>query len=71
MINRAGRYHARLVVPKGLRNEIRNSPSFAGFGQIGIDDLLVQRLRVREAIAGLANDDELGALVGAQLGNPP
>lgn len=46
-------------------DEIRNSPSFAGFGQIGIDDLLVKRLR--EAIAGRANDAELGALVGAQI----
>ena len=46
-------------------DEIRNSPSFAGFGRIGIDDLLVKRLR--DAIAGHANDAELGALVGAQI----
>ncbi|MCE8523363.1 integrase [Ruegeria pomeroyi] len=137
MINRSGRYHARLVVPKDLRgivgkselraplggdyrqalrllpgavaqlqhqiaqaeqkagagqrqpgparyplapdqlahslyvqrlafdDEIRNSPAYPAVGQIGIDDLLVQRLR--DAIAGKANDAELGALVGAQI----
>lgn len=134
MINRSGRYHARLVVPKDLRgivgkselraplggdyrqalkllpgaiaqlqhqiaqaeqkagagkpqpgparypldpaqiahshymqrlafdDMLRNDPRYAA---VGIDDLLVQRLR--EAIAGKANDAELGALVGAQV----
>ncbi len=46
-------------------DEIRNSPSFSRLGAIGIDDHLVKRLR--EAIAGRANDAELGALVGALI----
>lgn len=46
-------------------DEIRNSPSFAKFGQIPIDDLLVKRLR--DGVAGHASDAELGALVGAQI----
>jgi len=134
LINRAGRYHARLVVPKDLRgivgktelraplggdyrqalkllpgavaqlqhqiaqaeqragagqprtaparyplapaqiaqshymqrlafdDELRNDPRYAA---VPVDDLLVQRLR--DAIAGKANDAELGALVGAQI----
>lgn len=131
LINRSGRYHARLVVPKDLRgivgkselrsplggdyrdalkklpgavaslqhtigeaerklghvgtapryplaadqmayahymhrmafdDELRNDPRYAA---IGIDDILVQRLR--DAIAGRASDSELNALVGAQL----
>jgi len=131
LINRSGRYHARLVVPKDLRqavgktelrkplgadyrkalrllpgavaqlqhqiaeverqtgqiaqpmryplapdqiahahytrrlafdDELRNDPRYAA---IGIDDILVQRLR--EAIAGRASDEELAALVGAQI----
>ncbi|WP_417724214.1 DUF6538 domain-containing protein [Salipiger sp.] len=134
MLNRSGRYHARLVVPKDLRgivgktelraplgadyrqalkllpgavaqlqhqiaqaeqragagrpqsgparypmaadqlayshymqrlafdDQLRNDPRYATFS---IDDLLVQRLR--DAIAGRADDAELGALVGAQI----
>ncbi|MDE4096680.1 DUF6538 domain-containing protein [Phaeobacter gallaeciensis] len=134
LINRSGRYHARLVIPKDLRgivgkaelraplggdyrqalkllpgavaqfqhqiaqaerqaragqaqavparyplapaqiaqshymqrlafdDELRNDPRYAA---VGIDDLLVKRLR--DAIAGHANDAELGALVGAQI----
>lgn len=134
LINRSGRYHARLVVPKELRevvgktelrsplggdyrralkllpgavaqlqnqialaerkrndeqglaaparyplapdqiayshyqqrvsfdDELRNDPRYSA---VGIDDLLVQRLR--NAIAGNANDAELGELVGAQI----
>lgn len=131
LINRSGRYHARLVVPKDLRtaigktelrkplgadyrqalkllpgavaqlqhqiaeaerktgrgdkplryplapdqiahahytrrlafdDELRNDPRYAA---IGIDDILVKRLR--EAIAGRADDAELEALVGAQI----
>ncbi len=132
MVNRSGRYHARLVVPKDLRkvvgktelrkplggdyrqalkllpgavaelqhkialaereagrsdraapryplapdqmahslytqrleydDRLRNIPSYAA---IGIDDLLVQRLR--EAIAGRADDAELSELVGGPM----
>jgi integrase len=134
MVNRSGRYHARLVVPKDLRgivgktelrsplggdyrqalkllpgavaklqhqialaehkagagrakpgparyplapdqmamshymqrlaydDELRNDPRWPS---VGIDDLLVQRLR--GAVAGGANDDELADLVGAQI----
>lgn len=132
LINRSGRYHARLVVPKDLRgiigktelrtplggdykqalkllhgavaqlqhqialaeqkagqgqakppryplapdqiahshymqrmafdDELRNDPRYAA---VGVDDVLVSRLR--EAVAGKANDAELGALVGAQV----
>ncbi len=131
LVNRSGRYHARLVVPKDLRaaigktelrlplggdhrqalkllpgavaklqnqigeaerrqgqgskplryplatdqlalslyqqrleidEQLRNSPTYAS---IGIDDLLVQRLR--DAIAGRADDQELEDLVGSQL----
>ncbi|WP_260093152.1 DUF6538 domain-containing protein [Phaeobacter inhibens] len=134
LVNRKGRYHARLVVPKDLRGivgktELRSplggdyrqalkllpgavaqlqhkialAEQEAGVGQqqavparyplapdqlahslytqrlafddelrndsrwpgVGIDDLLVQRLRA--AIAGNANDGELGELVGAQI----
>ncbi|MDE4143174.1 MAG: integrase [Pseudophaeobacter sp. bin_em_oilr2.035] len=43
-------------------DELRNDPRWPG---VGIDDLLVKRLR--DAIAGHANDAELGALVGAQI----
>ncbi|MDE4173657.1 integrase [Phaeobacter sp. PT47_59] len=57
--------HSHYMQRLAFDDEIRNSPSFAGFGQIGIDDLLVKRLR--DAIAGHANDAELGALVGAQI----
>ncbi|MCE8555282.1 hypothetical protein KBY29_13300 [Ruegeria pomeroyi] len=38
-------------------DEIRNSPAYPAVGQIGIDDLLVQRLR--DAISGRINDAEL------------
>jgi hypothetical protein len=131
LINRSGRYHARLVVPKDLRgiigkselrsplggdyrqalkmlpssvaqlqikigeaerksgffsdvprypmapdqmahahytrrlafdDELRNDPRYA---MIGIDDVLV--LRLRNAIAGRADNDELEALVGVEL----
>jgi hypothetical protein len=131
LINRSGRYHARLVVPKDLRgiigkselrlplgadyrealkklpgavaslqnqigeaerkqgqvgptpryplaaeqiayaqymrrmafdDELRNDPRYAA---IGIDDILVQRLR--DAIAGRASDAELNALTSDQL----
>lgn len=133
LVNRSGRYHARLVVPKDLRgivgktelraslggdyrdalrqlpgavaqlqhkiamaerqgagangnaparyplapdqiahshymqrlkfdDELRNDPRYAS---VGIDDVLVSRLR--EAVAGKANDAELGALVGAEV----
>ncbi|WP_425085798.1 DUF6538 domain-containing protein [Ruegeria profundi] len=134
LINRSGRYHARVVVPKDLRgiigktelriplggdrrealkllpgavtqiqrqiavaeqkanpNQQRNSPARfplapdqiahshyqqrmafddqlrndPRYSAVGIDDLLVQRLR--NAIAGNANDAELGELVGAQI----
>ncbi|AUQ49557.1 tyrosine recombinase XerC [Phaeobacter inhibens] len=43
-------------------DELRNDPRWPG---VGIDDLLVQRLRF--AIAGKASDAELGDLVGAQI----
>ena len=134
MVNRKGRYHARLVVPKDLRgivgktelrtplggdyrkavkhlpgavaqlqhqialaerqagqgqpqatparyplapdqiahshytqrlafdDQLRNDPRYPS---VGIDDVLVNRLRM--AIAGRADDDELVALVGAQI----
>jgi integrase len=134
MVNRKGRYHARLVVPKDLRGIVgktelrtplggdyraavkllpsavaqlqqqiavaerqagqgksqgsaarysltpdqiahshyaqrlafddllRNDPRYAG---VGIDDVLISRLRM--AIAGRADDEELVALVGAQI----
>ncbi len=134
MVNRSGRYHARLVVPKGLRSVVgktelrtplggdrrqalkllpgavaqlqhqialaeheanqgrrnvpvaryplaadqiahshytqrlalddvlRNDPRYPS---VGIDDVLINRLRM--AIAGSADNDELGALVGAQI----
>ncbi len=51
-------YMQRLV----LDDELRNDPRYAA---VGIDDVLVSRLR--EAVAGRANDAELGALVGAQI----
>ena len=131
LINRSGRYHARLVVPKDLRSIIGNSELRTPLGgdyrfalrqlpgavaqlqsqigeaerksgqvatmprypmatdqiahahytrrlafddqlrndqryaMIGIDDILVQRLR--DAIAGRAGDDELEALVGFEV----
>ena len=40
-------------------DELRDDPRWPG---VGIDDLLVKRLH--DAIAGHANDAELGALVG-------
>ncbi|MGV6804085.1 MAG: DUF6538 domain-containing protein [Ruegeria sp.] len=43
-------------------DELRNDPRYAS---VGIDDLLVSRLRT--AIAGSADDAELGELVGAQI----
>ncbi|WP_127111710.1 DUF6538 domain-containing protein [Shimia sediminis] len=43
-------------------DELRNDPRYAA---VGIDDLLVSRYR--EAVAGRADDVELGALVGAQI----
>ncbi|MDG2057182.1 MAG: hypothetical protein P8J82_07935 [Tateyamaria sp.] len=43
-------------------DELRDGPLWPG---VGIDDLLVKRLH--DAIAGHANDAELGALVGAQI----
>lgn len=43
-------------------NELRNDPRYAS---VGIDDRLVMRLR--EAIAGRASDNELHELVGAQI----
>lgn len=43
-------------------DELRNDPRWPS---VGIDDLLVQRLRA--AIAGLANDDELTDLAGLQI----
>jgi hypothetical protein len=43
-------------------DELRDDPRLPG---VGIDDLLVKRLH--DAIAGHANDAELGALVGAQI----
>ncbi|NVO55106.1 integrase [Rhodobacteraceae bacterium B1Z28] len=51
-------YHQRLA----FDDELRNDPRWSG---VGIDDLLVERLRA--AIAGNANDAELGELVGAQV----
>lgn len=51
-------YQQRLT----LDDELRNDPRWPS---VGIDDLLVQQLRV--AIAGKSNDAELGALVGAQI----
>lgn len=57
--------HSHYMQRLAFDDEIRNSPSFAGFGQIGIDDRLVKRLR--NAIAGRANDPELAALVGREI----
>ncbi len=48
----------RLAFDDELRNDLR-------YAAVGIDDVLVSRLR--EAVAGKANDAELGALVGAQI----
>jgi len=52
-------YMRRLAFDDELRNDYR----YASFGYV--DDLLVQRLR--DAIAGKADDEELKALVGAQI----
>ncbi|UUV06548.1 DUF6538 domain-containing protein [Ruegeria sp. YS9] len=51
-------YHQRMALDDQLRNDPR-------YSAVGIDDLLVERLRT--AIAGNANDAELGELVGAQI----
>lgn len=51
-------YHQRLAFDDALRNDPR-------YAAVGIDDVLVSRLR--DAVAGKANDAELGALVGAQI----
>ncbi len=54
----ASHYTQRLAFDDRLRNDPR-------YPSVGIDDLLVSRLR--DAIAGKANDDELAALVGSQI----
>jgi hypothetical protein len=54
----ASHYAQRLAFDDELRNDPR-------WPSIGIDDLLVQRLRA--AVAGRANDDELADLVGPQI----
>lgn len=51
-------YQQRMALDDQLRNDLR-------YAAVGIDDLLVERLR--NAIAGNANDAELGELVGAQI----
>ena len=51
-------YMQRLAFDDELRNDNR-------YPSVGIDDVLVSRLR--EAIAGRASNEELGALVGAQI----
>ncbi len=51
-------YTQRLAFDDRLRNDPR-------YPSVGIDDLLVERLRA--AVAGRANDDELRELIGAQL----
>ncbi|MDO6521274.1 integrase [Shimia thalassica] len=51
-------YAQRLAFDDKLRNDTR-------YPSVGIDDLLVNRLRM--AIAGSAEDDELVALVGVQI----
>ncbi|WP_170760416.1 DUF6538 domain-containing protein [Ruegeria lacuscaerulensis] len=51
-------YYQRMAFDDQLRNDPR-------YSAVGIDDLLVERLRA--AIAGNANDAELGELVGAQI----
>ncbi|MFB9148943.1 hypothetical protein [Roseovarius ramblicola] len=57
LVNRGGRYDARLVVPEERRGifgktELRNDPRGPS---VSIDDLLVQRLR--DAIAGCVSDE--------------
>ncbi len=54
----ASHYAQRLAFDDRLRNDPR-------YPSVGIDDLLVSRLR--EAIAGKANDEELAALAGSQI----
>jgi hypothetical protein len=54
----ASHYMQRLA----FDDELRNDPRYA---LIDIDDLLVQRLRA--ALSGRANDDELADLVGTQI----
>ncbi|WP_037317191.1 DUF6538 domain-containing protein [Ruegeria halocynthiae] len=51
-------YTQRMALDDELRNDLR-------YPAVGIDDLLVSRLR--GAVAGNANDAELGELVGAQI----
>ncbi len=51
-------YAQRLAFDDQLRNDLR-------YASVGIDDVLVSRLRM--ATAGRADDDELSALVGAQI----
>ncbi|WP_353347917.1 DUF6538 domain-containing protein [Aquicoccus sp. SU-CL01552] len=51
-------YMQRLAFDDELRNDLR-------YAAVGIDNLLVSRYR--EAVAGRADDAELGALVGAQI----
>lgn len=54
--------HSHYVQRLAFDDRLRNDPRYAS---VGIDDLLVERLRA--AVAGRANDDELRELVGAQL----
>ena len=54
--------HSHYTQRLAFDDELRNDPRYAA---VGIDDLLVSRYR--EAVAGRANDAELGALVGAQI----
>ncbi|MDO6483089.1 site-specific integrase [Shimia thalassica] len=54
--------HSHYMQRMAFDDELRNDPRYAA---VGIDDLLVSRLR--EAVAGKSNDAELGALVGAQI----
>ena len=51
-------FHQRAAFDEELRKDPR-------WSRVGIDDLLVSRMR--SAIAGNANDAELGELVGAQI----
>ncbi|WP_106355779.1 DUF6538 domain-containing protein [Yoonia maritima] len=54
--------YAQYVRRMAFDDQLRNDPRYAA---IGIDDILAQRLR--DAIAGRANDAELDALTGDQL----
>ena len=54
--------HSHYMQRLQFDDALRNDPRYAA---VGIDDVLVSRLR--EAVAGKANDAELGALVGAQI----